>query len=122
MSIFSHPEYDQHEQVSFYHDPDTGLQAIIAVHNTNRGPALGGCRMWHYASDTEALTDVLRLSRGMTYKSALANLDLGAVNLSLSATRNAIKHLSCWQPWAGCWNAPATAILQRKTPVPVWLT
>ncbi|MBN3563059.1 Leu/Phe/Val dehydrogenase [Aliamphritea spongicola] len=77
MSIFSHPEYDQHEQVSFYHDPDTGLQAIIAVHNTNRGPALGGCRMWHYASDTEALTDVLRLSRGMTYKSALANLDLG---------------------------------------------
>jgi len=75
--VFSHPEFDQHEQVCFFSDPDTGLKAIIAVHNSNRGPALGGCRMWPYASDEEALRDVLRLSRGMTYKSALANLDLG---------------------------------------------
>ena len=77
MSIFSHPEFDQHEQVNFFHDQETGLKAIIAVHNSNRGPALGGCRMWQYGSDAEALTDVLRLSKGMTYKSALANLDLG---------------------------------------------
>jgi leucine dehydrogenase len=55
----------------------SGLKAIIAIHNTNRGPALGGCRMWPYASEAEALTDVLRLSRGMTYKSALAGLSYG---------------------------------------------
>ena len=77
MSVFSHTEFDNHEQVVFCHDEITGLKAIIAIHNTNRGPALGGCRMWHYASDEEAVNDVLRLSKGMTYKSALANLDLG---------------------------------------------
>ncbi|SDS91057.1 Leu/Phe/Val dehydrogenase [Pseudomonas oryzae] len=77
MSVFSHPEFDQHEQVVFGHDQASGLKAIIAIHDTSRGPALGGCRMWSYASDEEALRDVLRLSRGMTYKSALANLPLG---------------------------------------------
>jgi leucine dehydrogenase len=77
MSVFEHREFDGHEQVVFCHDPASGLKAIIAVHNTNRGPALGGCRMWPYASDEEALTDALRLSRGMTYKSALAGLDYG---------------------------------------------
>ncbi len=63
MSVFSHPEFDAHEQVAFCCDPESGLKAIIAIHNTNRGPALGGCRMWNYGSDAEALTDVLRLSR-----------------------------------------------------------
>ncbi|BES70436.1 Glu/Leu/Phe/Val dehydrogenase dimerization domain-containing protein [Marinobacter nanhaiticus D15-8W] len=77
MNVFSHPEFDNHEHLSFFCDPETGLKAIIAIHNTSRGPALGGCRMFPYASDEEALRDVLRLSRGMTYKSALANLDLG---------------------------------------------
>ncbi len=77
MNVFSHPEFDNHEHVSFFCDPKTGLKAIVAVHNTSRGPALGGCRMFPYATDEEALRDVLRLSRGMTYKSALANLDLG---------------------------------------------
>lgn len=77
MSVFSHPEFDNHEQLAFFCDEETGLKAIIAVHNTNLGPALGGCRMWEYASDEEALRDVLRLSKGMTYKSALANLKLG---------------------------------------------
>lgn len=66
-----------HEQVAFCNDPETGLKAIIAVHSTVLGPALGGCRMWHYANDVEALNDVLRLSRGMTYKNAIAGLDLG---------------------------------------------
>ena len=66
-----------HQQVLFCNDKATGLRAIIAVHNTNCGPALGGTRMWNYASETEALTDVLRLSRGMTYKNALAGLKLG---------------------------------------------
>lgn len=77
MTVFTHPEFDNHEHLSFYCDPDTGLRAIIAVHNTSRGPALGGCRMFPYASDEEALRDALRLSRGMTYKSALAGLNLG---------------------------------------------
>lgn len=66
-----------HEQVVFCHDEPTGLKAIIAIHNTVLGPALGGTRMWHYASDTEALTDVLRLSRGMTFKAAISGLNLG---------------------------------------------
>ena len=77
MSIFSHPEYHAHEDVAFHHDVATGLKAIIAVHSTALGPGLGGCRMWPYASDAEALTDVLRLSRGMTYKAALAGLPQG---------------------------------------------
>lgn len=77
MTIFNHPEFDQHQQIVFCNDQETGLKAIIAIHNTHRGPALGGCRMWNYANDDEALTDVLRLSKGMTYKSALANLALG---------------------------------------------
>lgn len=77
MSVFEHISFDAHEQVVFCHDKDTGLRGIIAVHNTRLGPSLGGCRMWPYASDDEALNDVLRLSRGMSYKSAMANLSLG---------------------------------------------
>jgi leucine dehydrogenase len=77
MPVFTHIDFDHHEQVVFGHDQASGLKAIIAVHDTTLGPALGGCRMWNYASDEEALRDVLRLSRGMTYKSALARLPLG---------------------------------------------
>jgi leucine dehydrogenase len=77
MTPFTHPEFDDHAEVAFCNDPESGLKAIIAIHNLNRGPALGGCRMWDYASDEEALTDALRLSRGMTYKSALAGLSYG---------------------------------------------
>ena len=69
-------EHD-HEKVVFCHDKDTGLKAIIAIHNTVLGPALGGVRMWAYASEAEALADVLRLSRGMTYKAAVSGLNLG---------------------------------------------
>jgi leucine dehydrogenase len=67
----------QHEQLLFCYDQPTGLRAIIAVHNTVLGPALGGTRMWNYASEQDALTDVLRLSRGMTYKAAISGLNLG---------------------------------------------
>jgi leucine dehydrogenase len=77
VSVFRHPEFDSHELVAYHADPKSGLRAIIAVHNTNLGKGLGGCRMWPYASDDEALTDVLRLSRGMTYKAALAGLPQG---------------------------------------------
>src|SRR5699024_9635809 len=74
---FEHISFDAHEQVVFCHDRHTGLRGIIAIHNTALGPALGGCRMWPYASEEEALNDVLRLSRGMSYKSAMANLPFG---------------------------------------------
>ncbi|MBO0347007.1 Glu/Leu/Phe/Val dehydrogenase [Roseibium sp. CAU 1637] len=75
--VFDHPEFRNHESVCFVSDPATGLKAIIAIHDTTLGPSLGGCRVWPYASGAEALTDALRLSRGMTYKNALAGLDLG---------------------------------------------
>lgn len=77
VTLFSHPDFDGHDEVVFHHDPASGLRAIIAVHNRHLGPGLGGCRMAPYASDAEALTDVLRLSRGMTYKAALAGLPQG---------------------------------------------
>jgi len=77
MSVFSHPDFDRHEQVVFCHDQASGLKAIIAIHDTRLGPALGGCRMFPYANDDDALRDVLRLSRGMTLKSSLAGLKLG---------------------------------------------
>ena len=67
----------EHEQVVFCHDPHSNLKAIIAIHNTTLGPALGGTRMWNYASDDEAVVDALRLSRGMTYKAAISGLNLG---------------------------------------------
>jgi leucine dehydrogenase len=77
MAVFSAPSFAGHEQVVFCNDPKAGLKAIIAIHDTTLGPALGGCRMWPYASEAEAIEDVLRLSRGMTYKAAVSNLDLG---------------------------------------------
>ena len=66
-----------HEQILFCNDNATGLKAIIAIHNTVLGPSLGGTRMWNYNNEMEALNDVLRLSRGMTYKSSVAGLNLG---------------------------------------------
>ncbi len=77
MSIFSHPDFDGHEAVHAFHDEASGLRAFIAVHNTNRGPASGGTRFWSYASDADALTDALRLSRAMSYKNAVARLGIG---------------------------------------------
>ncbi len=77
MEIFEMRDFDAHELVVFGHDAQTGLRAIIAVHSTALGPAAGGCRMWPYASTEEAVTDVLRLSRGMSYKNAMAGLAFG---------------------------------------------
>jgi len=75
--VFGQVSFDNHEQIVFCHDKDTGLKAIIGIHNTVLGPALGGTRMWNYTNEWEALNDVLRLSRGMTFKSAVAGLNLG---------------------------------------------
>ncbi|MBR9912899.1 MAG: Glu/Leu/Phe/Val dehydrogenase [Gammaproteobacteria bacterium] len=77
MSVFEHRSFDDHERVAFCQDKASGLRAIVAIHNTRLGHALGGCRMFPYRNSYEALDDVLRLSRGMTYKAALANLPLG---------------------------------------------
>ena len=75
--VFGQVSFDNHEQIVFCNDKDTGLKAIIGIHNTVLGPALGGTRMWKYLNEWEALNDVLRLSRGMTYKSAVTGLNLG---------------------------------------------
>jgi leucine dehydrogenase len=75
--VFGQLSFDDHEQIVFCNDKDTGLKAIIGIHNTVLGPALGGTRMWKYQSEWDALNDVLRLSRGMTYKSAITGLNLG---------------------------------------------
>src|SRR3954471_13659146 len=70
-------KHGEHEQVLFCNNKEMGLKAIIAIHNTGLGPALGGTRMWNYKTEDEALIDVLRLSKGMTYKAAAAGLNLG---------------------------------------------
>lgn len=77
MDLFATLHKTEHEQVVFCHNKDAGLKAIIAIHDTTLGPALGGLRMWPYKTEQEALNDVLRLSRGMTYKAAVSGLNLG---------------------------------------------
>lgn len=77
QGLFGSLEQLGHEQVVFCYDEATGLKSIIGIHNTTLGPALGGTRMWNYADENEALTDVLRLSRGMTFKAAISGLNLG---------------------------------------------
>ena len=77
MSVFDHAEFDNHESLHFFHDEASGLKAIVAVHSTALGPGAGGTRRWVYSSDDDALNDVLRLSRGMTYKNAVAGLKFG---------------------------------------------
>jgi leucine dehydrogenase len=75
--VFGQLSFDDHEQIVFCNDKDTGLKAIIGIHNSVMGPALGGTRMYNYSNEWEALNDVLRLSRGMTYKAAITGLNIG---------------------------------------------
>jgi leucine dehydrogenase len=77
MTLFDSPAFEGHEGVHAFYDPDAGLKCLIAVHSTALGPAAGGCRMWPYASAEAALEDALRLSRAMSYKNAVAGIDLG---------------------------------------------
>jgi len=77
MTLFDSVSFANHEGIHAFSDEKTGLQAIVAVHSTARGPAVGGTRMWNYGSSAEALEDVLRLSRGMSYKNAVADLEMG---------------------------------------------
>lgn len=75
--LFAHLAEHEHEQLSVFYEPSSGYRGIIAIHNTALGPALGGTRFWNYATDEEAIVDALRLARGMTYKAAVAGLNLG---------------------------------------------
>ncbi len=77
MKIFSYMEQYDYEQLVFCQDEASGLKAIIAIHDTTLGPALGGTRMWTYESEEAAIEDALRLAKGMTYKNAAAGLNLG---------------------------------------------
>ncbi|MDN3518865.1 Glu/Leu/Phe/Val dehydrogenase dimerization domain-containing protein [Aquisalimonas lutea] len=92
MAFFDHPDFDGHEQVVLGHDRASGLRAIIAIHDTRRGPALGGCRTFAYADDTAALRDVLRLSRSMTYKAAMAEVPYGGGKAVIIADPRRDKH------------------------------
>ncbi len=85
------PDFDDHEQLNFFTDPAIGFKAIIAVHSTYLGPAAGGARFWHYVEDDFALTDALRLSRGMSYKNAMAGLPLGGGKSVILANKDRTK-------------------------------
>ena len=88
---WAYPDFDAHEALHFVTDAKSGLRAIIALHSTHLGPAAGGTRMWHYADDADALTDALRLSRGMSYKNAMAGLPLGGGKAVVLADANRTK-------------------------------
>ncbi|NML04543.1 Glu/Leu/Phe/Val dehydrogenase [Sphingomonas sp. G-3-2-10] len=77
LTDWGFPDFDDHEGVHLFSDRESGLSAVIAIHSSKLGPAAGGVRFWHYADSAAAITDALRLSRGMSYKNAMANLPLG---------------------------------------------
>lgn len=91
QSPWEHPDFDDHEVVHFITDPKSGLKAIIAVHSTALGPAAGGSRFWHYPETSAALTDALRLSRGMSFKNAMAGLPMGGGKAVILAPADRIK-------------------------------
>ncbi len=85
------PDFDDHEDIHMFRDPGSGLSAIIAIHSTHLGPAAGGARFWHYADSTRAITDALRLSRGMSFKNAMAGLPMGGGKAVILADETNIK-------------------------------
>ncbi len=97
QSVFDLMQQMGHEQVVFCHDPHSGLNAIIAVHNTTLGPALGGTRLWNYNTHDEAIIDALRLSRGMTYKAAISGLNLGGGKAVIVGDASKIKSEALWR-------------------------
>ena len=88
---WGYPDFDAHEALHFVTDEKSGLRAIVAMHSTHLGPAAGGTRFWHYSDDADALTDALRLSRGMSYKNAMAGLPLGGGKAVVLANRASTK-------------------------------
>lgn len=96
MSVFENVSFAEHDCVLHCRDRRAGLRAIIAIHDQTLGPALGGCRMWDYANEDGALTDVLRLSRGMTYKNAMAGLPLGGGKSVIMGPRASLDPSTLW--------------------------
>ena len=90
-TLWASRDFDAHEDVHFITDEASGLRAIIAVHSTHLGPSGGGCRFWHYAEPDDALTDALRLSRGMSYKNAMAGLAMGGGKGVILAPTDGVK-------------------------------
>jgi leucine dehydrogenase len=90
-AIWDMPDFDDHEDVHLFRDPESGLTAVIAIHSTHLGPAGGGVRFWHYAQKNAAITDALRLSRGMSYKNAMAGLAMGGGKGVMLASPDRIK-------------------------------
>jgi len=105
MSVFDHLEFDNHESLHYFNDDKTGLRAIVAVHSTALGPAAGGTRRWVYENDAGALTDVLRLSRGMSYKNAVAGLKFGGGKAVILASDNAPKSPELFRTFGRCVNS-----------------
>src|SRR5690606_31809091 len=97
QSVFEHMQQMGHEQLVFCHDPHSGLNAIIAIHNTTLGPALGGTRLWNYDSHEDGIIDALRLSRGMTYKAAISGLNLGGGKAVIVGDASKIKSEGLWR-------------------------
>jgi leucine dehydrogenase len=91
FKVFDYMEKHRYEQVVYFHDKTTGLKGITCIHNTTLGPALGGTRLWNYASEEEAVVDCLRLARGMTYKAAAAGLNLGGGKTVLIGDPDTVK-------------------------------
>jgi len=102
MTAFDNPNFDDHEEVHHFFDPVTSTRAVIAIHSTVLGPAAGGCRLWHYASADEAVTDALRLSRGMTYKNAMAGLPFGGGKAVLLASEDRKKSPALFEFFGQC--------------------
>jgi leucine dehydrogenase len=102
MGVFDHAEFDDHESLHYFHDEKTSLKAIVAVHSTALGPAAGGTRRWVYNNDADALTDVLRLSRGMTYKNAVAGLKFGGGKAVILASDAAPKSPELFRAFGRC--------------------
>ncbi len=123
MPVFSAKSFRNHEQVLFHQDPDSSLVAIIAIHDTTLGPALGGCGYWSYNIEDAALGDVLRLSRGMTYKAALVGLSFGGNKAVILAPNCGEKAPHCSRPLAVLFTAwPAATSLRRMSArrPPIW--
>lgn len=99
MNVFDKMEEMEHEQLMFFSDKETGLKGIIGIHNSVLGPALGGTRLWHYANEQEAIQDVLRLSRGMSFKSSISGIHLGGGKAVIIDNPQAKKDEAFWRSY-----------------------
>ena len=118
MKIFEYMEKYGYEQLVFCHDKTSGLKAIIAIHDTTLGPALGGTRMWNYENEEDAILDVLRLARGMTYKAAAAGLNLGGGKAVIIGDPKKDKSEELWRAFGRFVQSLNAATLPPKTWAP----